>query len=97
MCVEKREERHEKRDTHVCGSVRVSTGTEIYLAHTLTQIVLSHSLSHWLSYAIRIRNTALSCAQQTDSTLKPQGGRYQANAQSHVEALKLNEKNTHRS
>lgn len=51
MCVEKREERHEKRDTHVCGSVRVSTGTEIYLAHTLTQIVLSH----WLSYAIRIR------------------------------------------
>ena len=44
MCVEKREERHEKRDTHVCGSVRVSTGTEIYLAHTLTQIVLGSHL-----------------------------------------------------
>ena len=63
-------------------------GTEIYLAHTQSQID-----ARWLSHIhVRIRG-ALSCAQQTDSTLKPQGGRYQANAQSHVEALKLNENN----
>ena len=29
MCVEKREEGHEKRDTHVCGRVHVRTGGEL--------------------------------------------------------------------
>ena len=55
MCVEKREERHEKRDTHVCGSVRVSTGTEIYLAHTLTRRLCCHIGCHMrYVYAIRL-------------------------------------------
>ena len=66
MCVEKREERHEKRDTHVCGSVRVSTGTEIYLAHTLTRRLCCHIGCHMrYVYGFIVRATNGLNAQAT--------------------------------